>query len=75
MILLKEFTPDRFLELSGDIDRSKVFEKVMEKQFEGKEIKKIECKFYNLGKHTFSKEMREEAYKWIETWTSIQTNN
>lgn len=59
--------PRSFLELSADIDRSKVFEKAMKRQFERDNRRKIEQKFYNLGRHTFSKNMREEAYNWLET--------
>jgi dienelactone hydrolase len=59
--------PRAFLELSADIDRSKVFEKAMKKQIEGEVKRKIDQKFYNLGKHTFSKSMREEAYTMLES--------
>jgi dienelactone hydrolase len=59
--------PRAFLELSADIDRSKVFEKAIKRQIESDGSIKIEQKFYNLGKHTFSKDMREEAYRWLES--------
>ncbi len=60
--------PRPFLELSADIDRSKVFEKavlIQQKEPDKDVIKQV---FYNDGKHTFRKDMREEAYKWLESW-------
>jgi hypothetical protein len=59
--------PRAFLELSADIDRSKVLEKAMNRQGKRSDSKRIDQKFYNLGHHTFSKEMREYAYNWFET--------
>ncbi len=60
--------PRPFMELSADIDRSKVFEKAILKQQKGEDKNRIKHIFYNEGKHTFRKDMREEAYNWLELW-------
>lgn len=58
--------PRSFIELSADIDRSTVFEKAIKKQiFIGNEIV-IKQKYLNLGQHSFTDEMKNEAYSWFE---------
>jgi len=60
--------PRAFLELSADIDRSKVFQKALDKQKTGNFKNRIECIYYNQGQHIFRKDMREKAYNWLESW-------
>jgi hypothetical protein len=63
--------PRPFLELSADIDRSKVFEKAILRQQKELYKDRIKQVFYNEGKHTFRDDMREYAYSWLELWLNI----